>query len=287
MRDDQRNYVIVGVFVIAMVTGLVLWIALLSGRTGATDAYYIRYDDVLGLAAGTQIYYDGYPVGLIESIEPDVDGGERFFRLDVSIRKGWKIPEDSRAEITASGLLSAVVINIQGGESTTALEPGDQIPSVEAANLLAVMTEAAAGFSEFLLDTLKPEMERIVSDLRKTMDQVNVLLSDQNTTRVARILANLESVSGEIQGMTDGLEGTRRQLDEVLGQVRTLIVENEDEISHSVTDLHESLEAVARRADAIAHNLEVTLRNMNEFSQQIRENPGVILRGRSDATEPK
>ena len=63
MRDDQRNYILVGVFVIAMVAGLVLWIAMISGRTGATDAYTIRYDGVLGLAAGTQIYFDGYPIG--------------------------------------------------------------------------------------------------------------------------------------------------------------------------------------------------------------------------------
>jgi phospholipid/cholesterol/gamma-HCH transport system substrate-binding protein len=43
---------------------------------------------------------------------------------------------------------------------------------------------------------------------------------------------------------------------------------------------------VALRADAIAHNLEATTRNMNEFSQQIRENPGLIIRGRSAADEP-
>ena len=50
MRDDRRNYIVVGVFVIAMVVGLVLWIAKISGGAGATDAYYIRYDAVPGLA---------------------------------------------------------------------------------------------------------------------------------------------------------------------------------------------------------------------------------------------
>jgi len=286
MRDDQRNYIMVGAFVIIMIAGLILWIALLSGRTGATDTYYIHYADVLGLSEGTQIYYNGYPVGMIESIEPSHDGDDRLFRLEVSIRKGWKIPEDSKAEITASGLLSAVVINIGGGSSTTALSPGDQIQSVEATNLLAVMTEAASGFSEFLLDTLKPQLEGIVADLGQTMDQVNTLLSPANTGRIERILMNLEGVSEEVEGMTAGLTETQTRLDNVLKQVETLLTENEDTISQSVADLHESLEAIARRADAIAHNLEMTTRNMNEFSQQIRENPGVIIRGRSAAEEP-
>jgi phospholipid/cholesterol/gamma-HCH transport system substrate-binding protein len=216
MRDDQRNYVMVGIFVIAMIAGLILWIALLSGRTGATDTYYVRYDDVLGLAEGTQIYFDGYPVGLIESIEPMDDGDDQLFRLEVSIRKGWKIPDDSVAEITASGLLSAVVINIDSGDSPTALSPGDQIPSVEAANLLAVMTEAASGFSEFLLDTLQPQIEGIVADLNQTMGQVNALLSPANTGRIGRILVNLENVSEEVDGMSSGLTQTQAELDRVL-----------------------------------------------------------------------
>jgi len=286
MRDDQRNYVMVGIFVIAMIAALVLWIALLSGRTGATDTYYVRYNDVLGLSEGTQIYFDGYPVGMIETIVPTEDDDDRLFRLEVSIRKGWKIPEDSRAQITASGLLSAVVINIEGGKSATALSPGDQIPSVEAQNLLAVMTEAASGFSEFLLDTLKPQIEDIVTDLNQTMKQVNALLSPTNTERIARILKNLEGVSEEVEGMTAGLTATQAELDRVLKRVGALIDENEDSISQSIDALHESLEAVAQRADAIAHNLEATTRNMNEFSQQIRQNPGVIIRGREAADEP-
>lgn len=284
MRVDQRNYVVVGAFVIAMVVGLVLWIAMISGQTGATDAYYIRYDAVPGLAKGAQIFFDGYPVGRIESIKPQHDDDEQRFRLDVSVEQGWQIPDDSEAKIVA-GFLAAVFINIEGGDSKTYLEPEDQIPSVEATDLLAEMTETVARLRTTLED-LKPQVEGIVEDLSRSTQQVNALLSPQNTGRVAKILENLEAVSEEIEGMTDGLADTRRRLDQVLTQVGTLITENKDEISQSIVDFHESVEALARHADAIAYNLEVTTRNMNEFSQQIRENPGVILRGRTAADEP-
>jgi len=294
MRDDRRNYIMVGIFVIAMIAGLVLWIGKISGRTGATDPYTIRYDAVLGVAEGTQIYFDGYPIGLIDSISPSEDpNDEKLFRLDVSIKRGWKIPDDSVAEITASSLLGAVIVNIRGGVSTTYLEPGGEIPSEEATNMLAVMTKAASELSDFVLESLKPQIEGIVADLSQTMDQVNSLLNPQNTGRVATILENLEKVSEEVGGLTDGIGGTRRQVDDVLAQVDRLLVQvseliekNESDLSHSIVDLHESLEAVARHADAIATNLEMTTRNMDEFSQQIRQNPGVIVRGRSAAEEP-
>ena len=294
MKNDQKNYIVVGVFVIAMVAGLILWIALLSGATGATDSYRTRYDSVLGLTAGgTQVFFNGFQIGKIESIERAEDGAEKMFVLEISIKKGWQVPEDSRAEITAAGLLSTNVVNINRGSSTSYLEPGDEILSFEASNLMAELSDTAAGFNQFLKTTLKPQIETIVGDLQGTMDQVNVLLSTENTGRVGSILRNLEDVSQEVQGLTDGLGSTRETLDGVIGKVGELITDvdqliesNKDDLGASVTDLHESLEALSRHTEAIAINLEATTRNMNEFSQQIREDPSVILRRRESADAP-
>ena len=60
-------------------------------------------------------------MGLIDSIERVYDGNEQLFRLNVSIKRGWKIPTDSVAQITAASVLSAVVINIGDGNATTYL----------------------------------------------------------------------------------------------------------------------------------------------------------------------
>jgi len=68
MRNDKRNYVMVGSFVIAMLALLIIWIAMVSGRTGATDDYYIIYDNVMGLNTGVEILFEGYRVGHIEDI---------------------------------------------------------------------------------------------------------------------------------------------------------------------------------------------------------------------------
>lgn len=294
MKDDQRNYLIVGVFVIAMIAGLVLWIAMLSGGGGATDRYWTRYDSVLGLiAGGTRVYLNGYPIGKIETIERAEDGAQKMFLLELSVRKGWQIPEDSEVEITAAGLLSTNVLNIRRGRSGTLVEPGGEIPSREARNLMADLSDTAAGFNRFLGDTVTPQIEAIVSDLRGTMNQVAEILNQKNTGRVVRILENLEDISAEVQGLTHGLGGTRERLDgaisqvqNVLDDVRSLIARNEADVTASVTDIHESLEALSRHTEAIAINLEVATRNMSEFSQQIREDPAVLLRGRERAAEP-
>ena len=52
-----------------------------------------------------------------------------------------------------------------------------------------------------------------------------------------------------------------------------------DSMGQSLKDLRYTLQAVSRNIDSITYNVEGTARNMNEFSQQIRQNPGVLLGG--------
>jgi phospholipid/cholesterol/gamma-HCH transport system substrate-binding protein len=299
MRDDQRNYAIVGAFVIAVTAGLVVWIAVLAGRTGATDDYHVHFGNVMGLSSGTQVLYQGYPVGMIEAIRPAVREGHQAFRLDLSVERGWPIPKDSVATITASGLLSAVVVNLRAGASETLLEPGSEIPSVEAPDLFAAMSSVAEDVGELIEGSLKPmldafgeggpeiiaDLEAFTAKLNQTLAKVDGFLSEENARRVEDTLENLESTSVSFAAVSGELEQTRLRVDELLDSVNGMVDENRRPVGQAVADLHESLESVSRHIEAVAYHLEVTTRNMNEFSRQIRENPSVILRGRATGGE--
>ncbi|MEE9608773.1 MAG: MlaD family protein [Myxococcota bacterium] len=276
MDHERRNYIVVGVFVLGMLAALLLWIALLSGRTGATDDYHVVYANVGGLKKGVQVFYEGYPVGLIEGISPVQEAGRQLFRVDVSVRRDWRIPEDSSAAIQASGILAAVVIDIRGGKSQLALEPGSRIQSVEATNLMATFSSVA--------DQVPQVVETIASvadEMNATLARVNDVLSPGNTQRIERILSNLDSASSSIASLTRDLRGTRARLDEILVAVNGLVRENRDDLSASLSGMREILESMANHIDSINYNLEATTRNMNEFTRQIRDNPGLLLRGRS------
>lgn len=281
MRGDRRNYIVGGGFVLAMLAGLLAWIAVLSGRTGAMDPYYILYDNVTGLSEGTQVLYEGYPVGLIEEISRVEGAAGQRFRVDVSIRRRWRIPDDSIAGIIAPGLLSAFVIDIDAGSSRAILEPGSAIRSVESAQLFAAMSSVAER-----VPIVAEKLESVTDEFNRTLARVNELLSPGNTGRVERILANLETATAAFAGVSDDLRGTKTRLDDLLLTVNTMIEEHRDHLGDSIVDLRDSLEAVARHIDAISYNLEVTTRNMSEFSRQIRENPALIIRGRTPGSAP-
>jgi phospholipid/cholesterol/gamma-HCH transport system substrate-binding protein len=291
MRDAKTNYIAVGAFVLAMVTALILWIALLSGRTGATDDYYIVFGNVRGLKSGVEILFEGFPVGLIEDIGT-MPGEPLRFRVDVVVKQGWPVPEDSEAVISA-GLFSAAVIDIRGGKSSTLLEPGSQIPSSEAGDAFAAVGNAASRASEVLeglqpaVESLKERIPEITGNvalltdkLDTTVEQVNKMLGEENVDRVSRILSNMDTATINANEIIGDLATTRANIDAMIAKVDRMLEQDKGDLAVAIGELRYSLATLSRHVDAISANLETTTRNMNEFSRQVRDNPGVLLRGR-------
>ena len=260
MKEDNRNYIAVGAFVLSMLVALIVWFAALSGMAVSTDGYYILWDNVMGLKPGTQILFEGYQIGLIESIErsPEADSAGPNFRVEIEIDKGWPIPESAEAETTAPSFLAALVVNIRAGDSEAILQPGSLIRSKEQGDLLSAAGDAMSKISE-VLDFMKPKLEEITNS-------VSSLLSDENSKKIQSMLETLNA-----------------RVDEALGTVSELIDRSGSDVGHALADLRASLGAVSRHIDAIARNLEDTTRNANEFSEQIRKDPSVLLRGRDSA----
>lgn len=293
MKETNRNYIAVGAFVSAMLVALIAWFAVLSGWTRASDSYYIEWDNVMGLKEGTQILFEGYQIGLIDGISK---GQEKNYRVDIAVEKDWPIPDSAIAETTAPSFLAALVVNIDAGASQTLLAPGSEIPSREAGDLLAAAGDAMDSVSE-MLDFLKPVVEEIMDSVGQVLSEENAaelasmlktlntriteILSAENAARIESILTNLDTVSQDVSELTQGLRGTKAEIDGLLATVERLMDENRGEVGHALKDLHASLETVSRHIDSIASNLDDTARNANEFSGQIRENPGVLLRGRN------
>lgn len=308
MRDSQKNYLAVGIFVLTMLSMLVVWLTVLSGGTQATQPYYIEFDNIIGLSRGGQILYEGYPIGEIEDIvfmrRPDAS----VYRLDLTIREDWDIPEDSVAVMTQASVLSAMVIDIQAGASQQMLAPGEQIHSVGSSNIMTAMSSVAAKLGNLADTSLKPLLENLsggTNSLSSLSQDVPVILNnvktftrqltvattrlnhilDQSEEPIETILGKAKLASGNISTVTTDFHQTRKQLDTLLISLRKIVSNNSGEIDHSIGDLHHTLEVVASHIQEISSNLEATTRNMNELTTDLRRNPGLIVRGR-EFSEP-
>jgi phospholipid/cholesterol/gamma-HCH transport system substrate-binding protein len=316
MKDNRTNYVIVGLFVLAMGAALIGSLAVLMGRTGPTVTYFTVYDNVGGLKPGTQVTFEGYPVGQVARIEPLQEDERLRFRLHLDLQRNWPIPEGSEARIAASGLLAAVTIDIRGGSGPELLPPGGVIQGRASGSLFAVMDEVAMDVREITRETIRPllndvtahvnrlgatleqDAPRILADARVTMealaehsprisvnlaefsDKLNAqLMSEENIVRFRDTLGNVQAASESVRVLTRELQVAGRQIDSVLRTLDAMAEESRDELRGAVTDLRYSLEIVARHVDSIAYSLDGTGRNMLEFSRSLRQNPGLLLRG--------
>lgn len=316
MKRDNVNYLAVGSFVLAVLVGLVVVVYLITGRTGPADRYYVLYRHVTGLKFGTPVYYEGYQVGQVEQIRPMRRDGDLRYRVEVSVVKDWEIPRNSEARMTATGLLSAITINIHQGSSRSLLRPGDEIPGREGGDLFSVINTVASDLNKLahtslrpLLDNLNRQVTRFSSQLddsapgilastetlldrlNRSAEQLRVMLGPENRKRldttldnfelssenVARASANAVDVSEQARAVARDVQRTRQRVDDLLGSLQGVVDGNREHLAVALRDARRVLDVVAEHVDEITYHIQGTSRNMHEFSRQLRQNPSLLL----------
>lgn len=320
MRYSSINYVVVGAFVIAMIVAVVGAVAVLTGRTGAVDRYYTVYSNVTGVKFGTQVIYEGYPIGQVETVTPEQKKGRMEFRVDFSIEEGWRIPEDSQIEIAAPSLLSSVALQIHAGVSADALEPDARVNSRNASSVFGAVSSLADQVARVIETDAKPlitevtqtfkELKRFISEdgnmlasnAKDLLGDSKILIRDLQqripgiTNNIETFATNMTKASIEVRKMVspqnrDLVDGILAQMndatnkfddvlttmDKVLEDIDRLAVDPKADIDTILGESRYVIESVSRHIDSINQNMESAARNMNEFSRQIRANPGLLL----------
>ena len=286
MRKHSLNYVIVGGFVLAMVVSALVLGALLAGRVGARDTYFTVLDNVADVGFGTQVRYEGYPVGQVEDIAPIAEGARMRFRVALSVTEGWRIPADSVARIGSTSFLAAKTIDIESGRADSAIAPGGEIPSGAPSDMFAAMASVAAEVGDLSRLGVRPLVERLgdiavrtgatleglVTRLDSGAAALEQVLSSRNAVAVEQIIANAEETSRN-------LASTSGRLAQSMADIDRLMATNRDDVDRSLKDAQHTLGAIAQNIDTLVHNLDGAARNMNEFSRLIRQNPGLLLNG--------
>ncbi len=302
MKRDNANYLAVGLVVLAVLGLLGSVLFQITGRTGAVDNYFSRYQNVYGLKYGTPVFFQGYRIGQVESVIPQRGADQTHFTIHYSVAQDWAIPTGSVAIVTSAGLLSDVYIEITEGDGVTLLQPGSEIPSAATVDVFAAFTKLAEEATRLTeeslepmlemltqrLDTITSELDRqiplILEDLRQTLGRldegavaVQEVLSDGNREHVAQFLANMEQTSENVEVLSRELGETRERLDGLLGTTQRVITSNESDIRGTISDLRYMAEVLAVRIDDIARNMDSASRNFDEFTRVIRRDPSRIV----------
>jgi phospholipid/cholesterol/gamma-HCH transport system substrate-binding protein len=199
------------------------------------------------------------------------------------------------ARLASSGLLADVSIAIREGQAAQMLAVGAEIRGEEGADIFGALNELAGEVTDLTRTRIRPlieslstrvdsiattvdtqtplllgEAQNLLKRLNEASTSLNDVLGPGNRDNIAATLANVRTV-------TNDLQGTQAKLDALLQQVNEIAEENRPAIRDSVGDLSQIMSALARRIDAIAHNLESSSRNFDEFTREIRKHPNRLL----------
>ena len=295
MKRDNINYVAVGVVVLAAFILLLAALAMITGRSGASTAYYTHYHNVTGLRYGAPVFYEGFRIGQVGAIAPDRDAKGIRYKVELDVRRDWPIPKDSVAHMTATGLLADVAVGISEGKAKETAAPGSELAGAENADIFSAVNELAAQMTDLtrnqiapLLKNLSEHVDSIASTIDKNTpelveqtrgllkrlnaasDSVNDVLKAENRAAISATLANTRDLS-------KSLIATQTQLHDAIDQVDSLIRENRPGVRDAVSDLRATLSALSSRIDSITQHLAIASRNFDEFSHEIRKHPNALL----------
>lgn len=199
MRNHFLNYTAVGIFVAAMIAALVVSLSMLAGRTGPTDSYSVVLDDVTDVKYGTIVRFAGFPIGQVEEINPEYHEGKYRFRLHISVKEGWKFPQDSIARIAASSFLAGKTLEVNGGLASATIAPGGEIAGGTAADMFSLMAQVAAEIGDLSKSSLKP----LVAKIGDIIDRIG------NTTEVnlKELMGSLNEIAHEVNAKTPAIVG--------------------------------------------------------------------------------
>lgn len=304
MRQDHINYLAVGSFALAALA-LLLWAMLrISGTQAEMDRYYVSFPNITGIQVGSTVTFKGYQVGRVAHIEPTRRDTTTVFRLDLDISKGWPIPADSTARITAAGLLTENQIDIVEGQSTALLTPGATILDRDAAHVMARLDEVATDFHALAAEQLKPmltkmdgyidavgadlahkvpnitdTLQTLLSRFDTTVAQLEQLTDERNRKAVERSLQNVDTITTQLADVTRNLSVVNERLIGVLAQSELLLQENRSDVRHATAQLRSTIDNLAVHVDGVLVNLESASRNADELTRNLRHNPGILLSG--------
>jgi phospholipid/cholesterol/gamma-HCH transport system substrate-binding protein len=245
----RRDEVLVGLLLTAGLIVAILGTIWLS-RGGLNSGYplYARFDWGAGLKQGQQVQLGGVPIGYVDEIDLDMEGGTIL--VTMQIQKKYEVPQTTTAFVVPYGIFGDQIIAFRpSSPSRTSFEAGDTVPSGKpgptmeqilarvdsVGDNLGVVTEAfetqlvqkggiedlrrsLAGMNRLIaqLNTVAAEQSR---QLTLTQQGFRSVLAAFDSTDVDSTVKNLKATSANLTTLTADFQRTSDQLQGVLAKV--------------------------------------------------------------------
>ncbi|KQT86226.1 MlaD family protein [Aurantimonas sp. Leaf443] len=287
--ETKANYVRVGALtlvVIALFFGFFYW-AVFSSKGDDRVALLVRIEgSVTGLQQGSQVLFNGLPVGGVRSLRIDPNN-PRVVIATTEIDPTVPIKESTQANIGFQGLTGVAFIELRGGiadqpdilalaeeQGTVPViraNPSDVTDILATARNIAERADNILGQFEGLVGAVGPSVRTTAENVARTSENVEVFTTSlaENSDNIRSFVASLGQLSVTANNVAQGLPATVAQAQRILEAVDPAAVgttvanvravsqtvrEQADKISGIVDSVRTAANGVGAVGDAVQRN---------------------------------
>ncbi|MBI1888133.1 MAG: MCE family protein [Nitrosomonadales bacterium] len=297
--EEKVNFVMVGVFVLALSAALiggVLWLSSSKSYRASYDIYQTYMpDSVAGLNLDAPVRYRGVEVGRVQKITL-APGNVEQVQLTLAIERGVPVKVDTVAILQVQGLTGIAYVELTGGGR-------DSPPLQKQANDSYPVIKSGPS----LMTRLDSAVTVLLTNLNRTSENLNAVLDEDNRRAVKSTLADLAVLSRTLAARSGTIDASLAAAAHTLKNVSRL----SDELPQLIQRVQRSADAFDRMSNELAHagaragstldsaqqfsastlpevhqlvlelrDLTVSLRHV---SDQLEQDPSVLLRGKPQA----
>ena len=278
-----------GIFIIASLLLMVGFLVVIIGVDALEekDEYRVRFKYVGGVEKGSLVRYSGIEVGRVVGIGLSGENDPRA-ELTLQLKKGTPIKNDSYAYLTTIGIMGAFYVEITAGSPNSPLIPVGELINGKDVTAFAQMSESTSNASEQIEDLVVKLNELLDEKNRKTITEI--LETTNNSMRTANTnlaftFSNLNSLVTQMEDLTKSVNNMVKTNDSTVSNIVRSLEKTLDESRVMVENINKSLEdmdlAVSEKSQSINEivlNLEGMTRNLEQFTQSIKDRPWSLVR---------
>jgi len=201
--ETRANFILIGVFTLLAILGTLgffIWLASVQINKQYQN-YGILFDDVSGLDASGDVYFNGIPVGRVTGLRIDQQNPSKVF-TSIEIEADVPVRSDTVAQLQSQGVTGVAYVSLSGGTPSAAPLPENEegwqiIPSRRST-----------------VQTLVEDAPDLLIEATRLLEQFQALTGPENQNYVTNILRNLDATSTRLdEALTDFSEitGTVRE----------------------------------------------------------------------------
>ena len=250
------------ILVIASILLFIWGYSFLKGRDLFVDykTYYVKYDNVLGLANSAPVSINGLVVGKVNSIKLNEDWTST---VELQIKGDFQLTKGSVAEIFAPSPIGGKEISI--------------IPNSKETNIAEDKTFLVASNKLGLTEEVAKQIEPLKEKITKLLDNANVMLENVNAILDAKTKENLKNSIAN-------LDATIAEFKAISKNTNDMIVENKSKLNSTITNVDKASANFAKMSDSLAKanigqtvkNLENTLSSVDKLMADVQSGKGTL-----------